>query len=32
VIYLLQTTEERPKIFAYISGDERKLLKERGII
>ncbi|HWQ20308.1 MAG TPA: hypothetical protein VN455_11065 [Methanotrichaceae archaeon] len=32
VIYLLQTIGERPKIFAYISGDERKVLRERGII
>lgn len=32
VIYLLQTMGERPKIFAYITGDEQRVLRERGLI
>jgi len=32
VIYLLQTIGERPKIFAYITGDEEKALREIGLI
>lgn len=32
VIYLLQTIGERPKIFAYITGDEEGALRERGLI
>jgi len=32
VIYLIQTLAENPKIFAYITGDEQKLLREKGLI
>jgi hypothetical protein len=32
VIYFLQTLGEDPKIFAYITGDEQKILRERGLI
>ena len=32
VIYLLQTTGDRPKIFAYITGDEEGALRESGLI
>jgi len=32
VFYFMNTVEEDLKIFAYISGDEQKLLRERGII
>ncbi len=32
VIYLLQTIEGKPKIFAYITGDEQGVLKEHGLI
>lgn len=32
VIYLLQTTEDSPRIFAYITGDEQAVLKENGLI
>lgn len=32
VIYLLQTTEDSPRIFAYITGDEHAALKENGLI
>ena len=32
VIYLLQTNEDSPKIFAYITGDEQAALKENGLI
>ena len=32
VIYLLQTIGERPKIFAYITGDEERALREKGLI
>ena len=32
VIYPVQTIDETPKIFAYITGDEQKVLRERGLI
>ncbi|MGH7231973.1 MAG: nuclear transport factor 2 family protein, partial [Nitrospiraceae bacterium] len=32
VIYLVQIIDATPKIFAYITGDEQKVLKERGLI
>ena len=32
VIYMLQTIGKRPKIFAYITGDEEGALRERGLI
>jgi hypothetical protein len=32
VIYLLQLLDGRLKIFAYITGDEQKVLRERGLI
>jgi hypothetical protein len=32
VIYLLQLIGDTPKIFAYITGDEQKVLKEHGLI
>ena len=32
VFYLVQNTEQGIKIFAYITGDEQKLLKENGLI
>lgn len=32
VIYFLQTLGGQPKIFAYITGDEAKVLKEHGLI
>lgn|GEM_PF-429844 len=32
VFYFLNAVEEDLKIFAYITGDEQKLLKERGIL
>lgn len=32
VIYMLQTIGERPKIFAFITGDEEGALRERGLI
>lgn len=32
VIYLLQTGGKKMKIFAYITGDEQKVLRERGLI
>lgn len=32
VIYLLQTNDNLPKIFAYITGDEQTALKENGLI
>jgi hypothetical protein len=32
VIYLLQVLTEEPKIFAYITGDEQKILREKGLI
>lgn len=30
--YLVQIADETPKIFAYISGDQDKLLKQHGLI
>ena len=32
VIYLLRVGDHHPKIFAYISGDEQKALREHGVI
>lgn len=32
VYYLLQLQQEQPKIFAYITGNEQKALKEHGLI
>ena len=32
VIYFLQMIEEKPRIFAYITGDEQKTLREHGLI
>lgn len=32
VVYLLRTEKNGPKIFAYITGDEQKALKEKGLI
>ena len=32
VIYLLQYVREQLKIFAYITGDEQAILKEKGLI
>ncbi len=32
VIYLVQTITDEPQIFAYITGDEQKILRERGLI
>lgn len=32
VIYFIQTAGEQPKIFAYITGDEQGVLRERGLI
>jgi len=32
VIYFLQMTDEKPRIFAYITGDEQKALREHGLI
>jgi hypothetical protein len=32
VIYFLQKLEEAPKIFAFIGGDEEKVLKENGLL
>jgi hypothetical protein len=32
VIYLVQMIDETPKIFAYITGDEQKVLREHGLI
>ncbi len=31
VIYMLQTLDDTPKIFAYISGDEEKAYQEHGL-
>lgn len=31
VYYFVQVMENKPKIFAYITGDEQKLLKEKGL-
>jgi hypothetical protein len=32
VIYLLNFKDDKPRIFAYITGDEAKTLKENGIM
>lgn len=32
VIYMFQTKDDKLKIFAYITGDEQKVLKENGLI
>jgi hypothetical protein len=32
VIYFLQVTGDKPRIFAYITGDEQKTLREHGLI
>ena len=32
VLYLVQTINNESKIFAYITGDEQKVLKENGLI
>jgi hypothetical protein len=32
VIYFLQHKDDLLKIFAYITGDEKKVLKERGLV
>lgn len=32
VIYFLQTQNNQPKIFAYITGDEQQALKDHGLI
>jgi len=32
VIYFVQTIDEKPKIFAYITGDEQGILREKGLI
>ena len=32
VIYFIQTLIGQPKIFAYVTGDEQKVLKERGLV
>lgn len=32
VIYFVQTLGEKSKIFAYITGDEQKIMKEHGLI
>lgn len=32
VIYFVQMLNAAPKIFAYITGDEQKVLQERGLI
>ncbi|HWR25053.1 MAG TPA: hypothetical protein VN278_02355 [Methanosarcina sp.] len=32
VIYFVQILEEKPKIFAYITGDEQGVLREKGLI
>jgi len=32
VIYLVQTVNGKPKIFAYITGDEQKAYQESGLI
>lgn len=31
-IYFVRTIGEKPRIFGYITGDEQKLLRERGLI
>jgi hypothetical protein len=30
--YFVQTIDDTPKIFAYVAGDQEKLLKEKGLI
>ncbi len=32
VFYFLQLLDEKPKIFAYVTGDEQKAFQERGLI
>jgi len=32
VIYFVQIMEKTPRIFCYITGDEQKVLRERGLI
>ena len=32
VIYMVQVITDQPKIFAYITGDEEKTLRDRGLI
>jgi len=32
VIYFVQIIDEKPKIFAYITGDEQGVLREKGLI
>lgn len=32
VIYFVQTIDKNPKIFAYITGDEQGILREKGLI
>lgn len=32
VTYLLQILDDRPRIFAYIAGDEQALLREHGLV
>jgi hypothetical protein len=32
VIYFVQAVEDTPKIFAYIAGDEQKVMQEHGLI
>lgn len=32
VIYFVQTLEGKPKIFAYISGDEQQAYKDNGLV
>ena len=32
VIYLVQTIDDKPRIFAYITGDEQKAYQESGLI
>ena len=31
-VYLLQITDKGPKIFAYVTGDEQKVLREHGLV
>lgn len=32
VVYFVQMLEDTPKIFAYVTGDEQRVLKEHGLI
>ncbi len=32
VIYFLQVSGDKAKIFVYVTGDEEKALKERGLM